>query len=199
MTSLSHLYSDFASPSAIVQGVSSDADVTTEANLEIYESGYGAGWEDAVRAQENDAERLNEEFVQQLQDMSFTYQEAYTKLSLSMRPLLTDFVTKLLPQTVHQAVGAQIRDQIAGLIDDHSENQIEIAAAPECQSLLQDLLEKQVTVPFSVAVDPSLTVAQVYLRVNQAEREINLDAVIHGVTTAVEAFYHASSPEQFNG
>jgi hypothetical protein len=44
-----------------------------------------------------------------------------------------------------------------------------------------------------------LSSAQVYLRVNKTEREINFDAVFEGLTAAIDAFYEASKKEINHG
>lgn len=188
MTSLAHLYSDFGTPPAAAVLPPPEEEPAAPPG---FETGYAAGWQDAIREHESEAHRLSTELVQQVQDMSFTYHEAYSKLSLGMRPLIIRLVTKLLPEVIQHGLAAHLAEQIGALMDAQAENAIEIAVAPERLSSLQALLAEQVSVPFSFVPEYGLGSGQAFLRVNQTEREIDLESVAQSITTAVEAFYHS--------
>jgi hypothetical protein len=142
-----------------------------------------------------DKERLTEEFIDRLQDISFTYHEAQNKLAQGLKSLLMQFVTSLMPQAAHHGLGLQLIEQITTLINSQSENRIELAVAPDRHHHLDMLLRDRLSVPFSITPDPELSSEQAYLRVNDTEREINLDGVIESVKTAVEAAYHSINKE----
>lgn len=202
MSSLSHLYSDFGS---VMRNANPDRrqeeteDQVTDAKLASYEDGYKAGWEDAVKATDDEEKRLNDALVQRFEDLSFTYHEAHSKLSSAMKPLLTRFVTKLLPDVMHKALQAQLIDQIGKMIEAQSEQAIEVAVAPEQHAAIETLLADRLSNPFAVTAEPALTQGQIYLRVNQTEREINLDEVLSGISEAVDAFLHDLEAETKNG
>ena len=55
-------------------GLTSDqADARAQAS---YETGYSAGWDDAVRAETEAHKRISAEFARNLQDLGFTFHEA---------------------------------------------------------------------------------------------------------------------------
>jgi hypothetical protein len=108
-------------------------------------------------------------------------------------------VTLLLPQVAQQAIAPKLMEQIAELLDQQIENSIEIAVSPDRRDHLQEILENRLAVPFSITPEPALSSAQVYLRVNKTEREINFDAVFEGLTAAIDAFYEASKKEINHG
>ena len=70
--------------------------------LDAFEEGYRAGWDDAIKAQSDDRTRISE-FAQNLQDLSFTYHEAYSHAINAMTPLLEDIVRSVLPKIAHEA------------------------------------------------------------------------------------------------
>ncbi len=198
--SLSNRYRNFSVP----DDLSPDAIETSQeelegAKLDSFEAGYQDGWDDAIKAQGQTDAKLTEDFVQTIQDMSFTYQEAYVKLSEGMRPILISLVTKLLPKIAEQSIGPQINQQLAELMDQEGRNIIEIAVAPEKQALIEKLVSENTSAPFTVTSEQALSSGQIYLRVNDREREINLDAVLEGATSAIEAFFHSDKKEIPNG
>lgn len=198
MTSISHLFSDLsASRQSVPQG---GGDTASEEGLEdiklaSFEAGYQAGWDDAIKSRSDEAERLTSDFVQAIEDMSFTYHEAYAKLAATLRPLLSSMITQLLPQTVTRAVEAHLLEQLDALIDAGKDNAIELAVAPDKVAYVRDLLEQRLTVPFTVAGEEALSSGQAYLRVNKVEREINLDAVRDTILAALDTYLDATGAE----
>ena len=202
MNSLAHMYDDFTA----MQGLLSQRgtppnleDLHEDQRLEAYEEGYKSGWEDAVTATRTEQTQLSAEFVQQVQDMSFSYHEAHAKLSAVMTRLLTDIVARLLPELMQPALSAQLADQMRTLVEDQPKQAIELAVAPENRPLIEKLLSDHAPVPFAIVEDPGLTMAQVFLRVDQTEREINLDAVTSTITSAVQAFLHLAEQKRHHG
>ncbi len=197
---VSHRYKSFdgaANPANV--GSQQREDDIEDAKLTAFEGGYQAGWEDAIKAQGDNNDRLTADFVQNFEDISFTYHEAYAKLSESMKPILSQLITKLLPEVAQKSLGPQILDQMTALMELESGAKIEIAVAPDKLDVVEQLLIGKVSVPFKVTAESALTGGQVYLRAGQSEREINLDAVLDGVSAAIEAFFHTTETENDNG
>lgn len=200
MASLSHRYFDLGSAeSKAPQQISIPDDTLEEVQLASFETGYQAGWEDAAKAQASNADRAVIDMAQNLQDMSFSHHEAYLKLSSAMKPLFSQIVDKLLPKVARRLVGMHIVDQMTELMDSHAETAIQIAVAPDNLDDLQALLSDMVRVPFSLSAEPTLGSGQAYLRVGTAEREINLDAVLSGISEAIGAFYEQTKEEMTDG
>lgn len=169
------------------------------ARLEAFESGYQAGWDDASSAHAADKERIAADLAQNLQDMSFTYHEAFAKLTQAMRPLLSKITLSLLPQTLQKSLNAQVMQALDSLIEKQGENAIALTVAPENLNQLQDLLGQELQIPFSLVADPSLVGGQVFLRVNTQERQIDLSAVLARLTEALDAFHLGPDQETDDG
>lgn len=197
MMSVSHLYENFSRRTASPkQGAGQTEEELEDAKLNSFEAGYQAGWDDAVKAQGDTDAKLTEEFMQNMQDLSFTYHEAYSKLSIGMKPLIAAILTRLLPQIAEQSLAPQILEQMNSLITEQSGSILEIAVAPEKHAVLEVLLQDQTSIPFTLTAEPALSSGQVYLRAGQVEREINLDAVLEGVSGAIEAFFHTAEQQE---
>lgn len=199
-SSLSHRYQDFGSNIAKAPSeIGLPEDKLEDLQLASFDSGYQAGWEDATKAEVSKADRAVIDVAQNLQDMSFSHHEAYLKLNAAMKPLFSQIVDKLLPRVSRQLVGLHIVDQLTVLMDEHAESAIEIAVAPENHDELQAVLSEMLRMPFSLVAEPSLSGGQAYLRVATTEREINLDAVLSGISEAIDAFYDQTKQEMANG
>lgn len=198
--SLNHRYADFgtrAEPSAASDVLNPDG--LEDLRLEAFENGYQAGWEDATKAHQEDSARALDALSQSLQDMSFTYHEAYGKIALAIKPLLLQFVAKLMPRVAEKSLHAHVLHEVTSLFDAQVDGAIELAVAPSNLDPLKDLLTQSLTVPFAIIADPNLSHGQVFLRVGAAEREINLDAVVEASDEAVAAFLEQAHMESEHG
>lgn len=194
---ISHRYADFGQ--GAFAEVSESVEALEDVKLDAFESGYQAGWDDAVKAHAAETDKVTSEISQRLEDMSFTYHEVYVKLALALKPLMVNIVNKLLPDIAKQSLHAHILQEVSALIDAKAENAVEIAVSPVHLAAIGDIIQKHLSLPFSIVAEPSLTSGQVYVRVGQAEREIDLDAVLRGISEAVEAFFEQVTPETLNG
>lgn len=188
--SLSHRYSNFASLDANGEtSPSVDVDSVEEAKLQAFEDGYQAGWEDAVKAHENATDKISADFTQNLQDMSFTFHEAFSKLAVAMKPLLSLIVTKTLPEMTNKILAARVLAQMVELMAKQSEQAIEIAVSPKNLDTLTEMLNGKTDIPFEIRGESALGDGQVYLRASTQEREINLEGVRQGISDALDAFF----------
>jgi flagellar biosynthesis/type III secretory pathway protein FliH len=65
--------------------------------LEGYETGYQAGWDDAVKAHQNAQSHLTSTLTQNLEQVEFTLVEAQTQLLTKIRPVLKEIFNTILP------------------------------------------------------------------------------------------------------
>lgn len=197
---LSHRYSDFGDlTSTPDEPLSRSESALEDEKLQAFENGYQAGWDDAVKAHEDDQGRIAADFAQNLQEMSFTYVEASAKLTRAMRPLMQQIVTKLLPELAQQTVGLHVLEQLNALADAQLEDAIEITVSPGNLDAISALMEAQRNAPFKLKAEAALGEGQVQLRVGGKEREIDLDAVTKGIRDALEAFFEQAGQEPSNG
>lgn len=198
--SLSHKYEDFGSfNSAMAPAQETLAEAFEDQKLQSFEEGYQAGWDDAIKAQADDKARVSAQLDQSLQEMSFTYHEALAKLTTSMRPIMEQVVEKLLPAIARDAVGSHIVEQITGMLRQAGAHPIEIVVSDEGHKTIEALLNRELTEPFSIVREPSLSPGQAFVRIGDSEREIDVDSVVNGVSEAVNAFFHQVSEEQKHG
>ena len=186
--SISHLLEDFGS---LAQGTPvSLTDVSLEEQkLEAFEKGYQAGWDDSTKSGSDDSRRISADFEQNLQDLSFTYQEAHVASLNALKPLLDQIVSTVLPAMVQKTLGSQISELLHDLAKKHGSQPIEIVVAPANSATISDLLNQNTQHDITFVEEPSLADGQVYIRFGSQEREINLNEVLTSIDQAVVGFF----------
>lgn len=161
-----------------------------EAKLEAFERGYKAGWDDATQAQTEDRQRVTGDFANNLQELGFTYHEAYSHLTRALKPVLDQIVTSVLPDIARKSLGPRIVEQLAELAQAEGRQQVEIVVSPANADLMRTLLEKDTGFPVALIEEASLGEGQAFLRFGETERHIDHDEVLSGISEAVDAFFH---------
>lgn len=160
-------------------------DALESLKLDSFESGYKAGWDDALKSREGDDQKISDEFTRNLADMSFTYHEARSQLLQVVAPLLSDIVEKILPEVVHATIGQQVADQLFDMARTGAEQSVEIVTSTVDLNMVETMLNQDFGFPVRAVSDDTLASGQVYLRMAQDERQIDMAAVLDGVRDAV--------------
>lgn len=194
MSLLASLLEDFGSPGsggAVEPEAPRIGEAEIEgAKLEAFEKGYKAGWDDAVKAQSDDRTRISSAFGQHLQDLSFTYHEAYSQVMSAVAPILNEMAGTVLPQIARATLSQHIADQLDALTQEIGALDVVIAVAPARVEAVQGLLQQDFGFPITLAADATLNEDQADIRFGETERQIDLGELIASVTEAVEGFTH---------
>jgi len=178
--------------------VMSEADIEGK-KLEAFEKGYRAGWDDAVKAQSDDHTRISSAFGQHLQDLSFTYHEAYTQVMNAVTPLLNEMVASLLPAVARETLGHHIVDHLQAKSREIGTMQVVVAVSPEKLDSVTPLLDRDFGFPIDLISDETLNEEQADIRFGQTERQIDLSDLIASVAEAVEGFAHDNRSKMKHG
>lgn len=189
--SISHLLEDFGTLSA-THGEQS-ADLTEAERLQAFESGYSAGWEDALKATSESNTQLSEEISENLRAVSVSVEETEKKLVASLSPLFQHLVSALLPDVAKQSlaprIAQELKDMAKGLLDP----EVELVASAADQPALETFLEGlQYSQPI-LTIDPNLCHGQVFLRVGSVERQVDLNAALQDISQSIATFFKSES------
>ena len=157
-----------------------------------YEQGYSAGWDDAIRADEEAQARISAEFARNLQDLGFTFHEARAHVMRAMEPLLIEMVSKFLPAVAAEGLAALVLEEILPLADQAADGPIDLMVPVGLGAKLEALLADHSAIPVRMVEEPSLGEGQVLLRSSKLEKRIDLDEAISKVSDALSALYHTS-------
>lgn len=169
-----------------------------EQRLASFESGYSAGWEDAVTAKDKESGRISAELASSLEDLNFTYHEAQSQLLESLDPMFKVLTSAVLPDAMAASFGHHIVDQLSELAKGQTGQPMQIVVSPGESAAVRKLLPENFSVPVAVQEDSSLAAGQAYLRIGASECEINCDALLESIQDSIEAFtYHAKEDSQY--
>jgi flagellar assembly protein FliH len=156
-----------------------------ERRLAAYESGYAAGWEDAVAAQAGDARRLREDLARNLRDLSFTYHEARAEVLKGLAPLLRAMIDQVLPETARATLGARIAEVVAAEAERLGSPPVQIVVAPADRAAVEAALPDSPPFDLALAVEPTLAEGQVHFRFGSEERVLDLPALLDRIRALV--------------
>lgn len=167
-----------------------------EVRLAAYETGYKAGWDDAVEAETTAQGRIRADLARNLQEMSFTYHEARTAVLKQIEPLMQGIVSRVLPELARDTLGQTVADRLRPLARNAAEAPVRMLCNPAERDTLLEALGDQQLLPLQVEADPLLAEGQVHLKFGDAEEMIDLDSAIRSISNAVAAFFHTELPKE---
>lgn len=197
MSTIAHRYADFSPyESGEEPAEPVPRDRVEDQKLQSFEEGYQAGWSDAEKNFASEQKNIGEEMLHNLRDLSFTYQEALSRLNRGLKPMFGHLIDTLLPQTTSAALRAHVIEQLVELAGTQTTAEIQLRVSEPSLPMFEDLLEDaELELPISLVPDKSLTANQLFVSLETVEREVNLDAVCLEIKTAMEAFNFHSQME----
>jgi flagellar assembly protein FliH len=183
---------DFAESADFIPGTAAGE----EKRLAAYETGYKAGWDDAVEAEANTQRRIRADLARNLQEMSFTYHEARTAVLKQIEPLMQGIVSRVLPELARDTLGHTIAARLQPLARGAAEPPVRMLCSPTERETLLEALGDQDFLPLEVEADPLLAEGQVHLKFGDTEEMIDLDSAIRSISGAVAAFFHTELPKE---
>lgn len=186
--SIAHLLEDFGAGTRGAPLAMTDVSLEEE-RLAAFEKGYQAGWDDAVKAQSEDARRITADLAQNLRDLSFTYEEAHGAVMAALRPLLMEMARTVLPRLAQDSLVPRIAEMLHDQARALGRQPVEIAAAPGDLPRLEQLAGGGKGPDVTLVADDTLAAGQVYLRFGESEAELDLPGLLAGITEAVTGFF----------
>ncbi|MDD7970757.1 hypothetical protein [Roseinatronobacter alkalisoli] len=143
-----------------------------------YEQGYGAGWQDALeQIRDEDTQRRNAA-LEALQAISFTYNEAHSTLEQSFLTLTQAVLERLVPEALRLSLPGLVLDSMQQMITRDTRTALQILCAPGMRAVLEDVTTAVPGLEAEILEEPSYSEAQISLRVQDYQRNIDLDAIL---------------------
>lgn len=180
--SLALMLEDFAQPPAPPPDATPD-----DAQLEAFERGYQAGWDDAASSIGNQQEAIRAEISQSMQEAGFTFYEAQAAVINNIEPVLEAVLHKLLPNFAQAALAPLVAEKIATILRTHGAGEISVAAPADQVEALNAALLSCVNFPVTVRADDTLQPNQATLSVAGKEQMLDLNAAIATIIETVLA------------
>lgn len=196
---ISHLLEDFHNdPSRGNLHIISD-ETLEEARLSSFEQGYQAGWDDASSAHEGEQTHISAEFARNLQDLSFTYQEAYNHVMRSIKPILDRMFIDILPEIAIPSLGMRLSEEALSMARQSAEAVIVLRMSSDMAQRMEPLLMKKMPMQVRLLEDDTIGGGQVYLSLGEQEKCMDLDGLIGGMKTLIEEFTQDFGRPQTDG
>lgn len=189
--SLSNLLEDFSLDSLLSVAASEEAVPDEAVGAEQYEAGYHAGWEDCLRAQAQEKQDFEASFRGQLLDLSFTYHEAAQAILAGLEPALAALFGRVLPQLARESLPGHITEQVMEMVEAASPASVLIEVAPQQHAALAQILSADLGFPIAVAGRTDIPPNNARIKVDDAERYVDLDGTLARISAAIDAFFHA--------
>ncbi|MEO9576093.1 MAG: hypothetical protein ABJ360_03000 [Roseobacter sp.] len=200
MMSTSNLFQDFGTLKPANAGNKSmSAEEIEDLKLHSFESGFQAGWEEALKAQAETSSHVSEGLAASLKSASFEYQELRDSLQTAVQAIMSEVVDTVLPLTARASLGAHICDQIKATTQDALDRSIEIVVSSGREATVHDVLNSELSESFRVIVDPMLSPNQACLRLGSKEIDMDLDKTVAEIASAVGSFFETQQTEVNDG
>ncbi len=173
--------------------------VFEDTRLESYDSGYSAGWDDAMGVQSDEQSRMGADLARNIQTLGFTYQEARLHVLRAVEPLLLGMIDQLLPDVAREALGPRVLDLLMPIAAQAADEPVTLVINPAARSAVEALLDRSKGLPITILDEPTLGEGQVYLRSGNTETRVDLDRVTADIATAVRDFFELSRKDRKYG
>lgn len=170
-----------------------------EAKLASYDTGYQAGWEDAVSAGSDDQTRMRADLARNLQSLSFTYHESRQHVLRALQPLLAGIVERILPQMARASLAPMILETLRPLAEGVASPPVTLVLNPAARPAVEALLEQDPGLPIVLQDEPTLGEGQAYLRFQGGETQIDLDDAVKRIAAAVHDFFALTGKDPSHG
>lgn len=190
---ISHLLQPFEQQSQ------SETDAETDRDLQTFETGYTAGWEDCLNAQSTAAAALDEAFAQNLRELSFTYHEAFAEIATSAAPLFSELIGVVFTEIAEETLCQSIAQEIERIARQELEPTFTVACHASKTSYLKDFLAKNTDLPINLLPDDALAPEEVQLRLGHTEKEVADHALITKVQSLVRSHFSQVQQEAPHG
>ncbi len=143
-----------------------------------YEQGYAAGWQDALDQMRNDDALARAATLDALQSISFTYAEARAMSDSQLGELVTDLLTKIVPDACLLSLPGRVAQELRVLLARDATASVQVRCAPQSVAVLAPILtELPAGAQVTLTEEPSFSAAQVVLQGQDQQREIDLSSV----------------------
>lgn len=191
---------DIDSPQEQASGmVTMQLGAVEEAKLAAYEQGYRAGWDDAAAAQAEDQNRIRADLARNLQQLSFTWQEARAHMLKAVEPLLEEMVGRVLPETAREMLAPMVLEQVMPLAGEMTDQPVALVLNPAVRVAVETLIEQATGLPMVIQEEPTLPDGQVYIRLGATEAQVDLTRVTADIAAALRGFFSLSRENGTDG
>ena len=184
---------DFAADGAHVPDRTGPSPLQTEPAeeadaLESYDSGYKNGWADCAAAEAEERSAVGANLAKNLSEAELTYEAARRDVIAALGPFFEDVASTLLPKMAAAALAPTVLAELGALAEGHTEQGIEVLAAPASCASLERLADIESLSGLTVRPEPAFAEGQVSIRIGAERRDLDMTSAAARIADAIEAF-----------
>lgn len=160
--------------------------------MQGYETGFQAGWDDAIASVAQERDHISADFARNLQELSFTFHEAREQVTASLRPLISTMLDQLLPLAAQQSLAEHVWAVLEPILVENNSPQVNLLCAPDDVETIEGLAQNNATLDINVNPEPSLHAGQVRFKLQAEQHQIDTAAL----ATQINDLFSSSSQSQ---
>lgn len=167
--------------------------------LEGYETGYQAGWDDAVKAHLDAQTHLTSTLSQNLEQIEFTLIEAQTQLLSTIKPVMEEITTTLLPGLTNEGLRALVVAEVEALLKSNLPKDVSLVVSPTDEATVAAFLNSSRALSdIPLVTKDTLSDGQAYISCAAIQRKIDVGQALAEIQTTIESFLKQPELEQVN-
>lgn len=198
--SISHLLEDFETNlhAGSRRRVFSDIQLE-EFRLAAFESGYAAGWDDAIANQGGAQAQAVEALTRRIEDLSYTYTEAIAEMLVSIEPVFKALLDQVLPDTTDATLAAALVDHLRDTARHKTGVELVLTVPEGSAAYLSRAVTKQNGLSVKITEEPGLDPGQASIRLPHHEEQVDMSAFTAQLRETIEATFFEIGKEVSNG
>jgi len=189
--SIAHLLVDFGQyHKGETENFFSDATLE-EHQLEAFEQGYQAGWDDSAKAHAEESNRVSAELAATIQDWAFTFKDAQTQILKTLTPLFQEISETLVPALGKSGAPHVLAGELKALAQEELGEGLSLYVAKSEHEQFIQQLDRIGRFGAEIFCDQSLHPGEFRISAGENERFVDMNQVIRTVQETLESFTHS--------
>lgn len=176
-----------------------EIDDAEKINLEEFERGYQAGWDDSAKAYHENTANFTSELRDHLMDLSFTYQDAKTEILSGLNPLLEQISTLLLPEMARCGFAEYLKSQIKNIAEKSASPSVTITMNPDQIASVEPVFSGDLGIQFDIISDEGTPENLARLQFQNHEMDIDLSECIAGIQDTISSLCSTTNKKVNHG
>lgn len=173
-------------------------DALEDHRLTAFESGYTAGWEDALIAHQKDLTKVSKALSSGLEDAEYTYAEAVNDIVAGLNEFFETLIGKLLPTICNESIGIRVKDLLLEATHLEGESSISVSASPADVAAIQAALSAASGEKVNVSEDTLLNDGEVQFRLDSQEYEIDTFGLVEEIRKVLKSLSEDNQGARIN-
>jgi len=194
------MFEDFTELQLSAENRQSLADEASEdAKLKAFEQGYGAGWEDAIKAKAQGEQELSEAVREALMQAELSRTDAMETFIAAIQPVLDALVAQVLPDLARASLHRHIADVIASARDESMDLAPVVVVSEADFRAVRAAFDSDIARGMRIEPSAQLLAGHACIKLSKGEQFLDLPGLVAEIKAAVDSHLHALKQEIQHG